>query len=170
MRLRILSFCWAITLLCARLGAAPAESVYAPLALYAGTWTITKSAAPAGTMPDTLKNICARVGSFYACQQTVNNQPGNMMIFIPTNNPGHYYTQNVTLEGRATSRGDLEINGDRWVYSSTWDAGGHTVHYRTTNVFSGRNHIHFEQSESTNGKDWTTTASGDEQRVAGTSH
>ena len=147
--------------------AAPVDSVYTPLRLYAGNWTVTKNAAPPGSKPDLLRNQCAQVGQFFACQQTVNNQPGAMIIFIPISKTGHYYTQNITLEGRATSRGDLEIAGDRWTYSSTWDGGGTTIYYRNTNVVSGKNRFHFEQSESKNGRDWTVKASGDEQRVSG---
>ncbi len=147
----------------------PADSVYSPLRLYSGSWTVTRNPALPGTKPDSLKNQCASVGQFFACQQIVNSQPGAMIIFIPTSKSGHYYTQNITLQGQATSRGDLDIAGDRWTYSSTWDAGGSTTYYRNINVFSGKNHIHFEQSESKNGRDWTVKMSGDEQRNSGAS-
>jgi len=143
----------------------PTDAVYVPLRLYAGSWTVVKNGSPPGTKPDLLKNQCALVGQFFACQQTVNNEPGGMIVFIPKGKTGHYYTQNITLEGRASSRGDLDIAGDRWTYSSTWDAGGVTTYYRTINIFSGKNRIHFEQSESKNGRDWTVKMSGDEQRL-----
>ena len=108
------------------------------------------------------------VGKYFACQQTVNGQTGALLIFIPkANNTGHYYTQNVNLQGRASGVGDLEISGDRWVYSSRWDqGGGKSTYYRTTNVFSGKNRIHYEQAESSNGRDWKVTNSGDEVRVS----
>ncbi len=149
------------------LGAAAPESVYAPLRLYAGTWHVTRKDQPAGAKPDELKNDCALVGNFYVCQQTVNGTPESLIIFVPATQPGHYYNQSVRQDGRATGRGDLEISGERWVYSSTWDAGGKTIHYHTINVFTGKNHIHFEQQESSNEKDWKTTNSGDEERVSG---
>ncbi len=145
---------------------AAAPDPYAPLALYSGTWQITHAGAAAGTKPDTMTNRCARVGNFYTCDQSVNGGPGALLVFIPVpNKPGHYYTQNIRPEGRATSRGDLEINGNQWIFRSTWDQGGHTTYYKTTNVFVNRGHIHFEQAESGNNRDWTVKASGEEVRA-----
>ena len=157
------------TLTCSLAHAAPvADPVYGPLWLYQGTWHITGKTA--GAKPDELKNQCALVGKYFVCQQTVNGQTGALLMFIPkANDAGHYYTQNVNLQGRASGVGDLEITGDRWIYSSRWDqGGGQSTYYRTTNVFSGKNHIHYEQAESSNGRDWNLTNSGDEVRVSTT--
>ena len=56
-----------------------------------------------------LTNQCALVGRYFTCEQTVNGAAGNLLIFIPApDKPGHYYTQNVTPEGRGTSRGILK--------------------------------------------------------------
>jgi hypothetical protein len=144
-----------------------AADAYTPLSLYSGSWQVTHKDQP----PEKLTNQCARIGRFFACEQTVNGVPGNLLIFIPVpDKPGHYYTQNVRPEGRASSRGDLEIQGDRWVFSSTWDQGGSTVYYRTTNVFSGRNKIQYEQAESKDNQNWVVKNSGTEMRVAGSAH
>lgn len=146
--------------------AAPAaDSVYAPLWLYQGTWQVTRQGTAQGK-PDTLKNQCALVGRYFACQQTVNGTPGALLVFIPTSQPGHYYTQNIMPEGRATGRADLEISGNRWIFSNTWDQGGRTTYYRTTNIFTGKTHIHFEQAESSNNRDWTVKSSGEETRTS----
>ena len=99
------------------------------------------------------------------CQQTVNGTPEELLIFVPAKAAGQYYTQSVKPEGRAGGRGGLEISGDHWTYSSTWDQGGKTTYYRTINVFTGKNQIHYEQQESDNNKDWKTTGSGDEVRL-----
>ena len=139
-----------------------ASDPYTPLRLYDGTWKVARKDLP---KPDELINQCSLIGKYFACQQTVNGSVGNLMIFIPAAQPGHYVTQGVNLQGRALGRGDLEIDGDRWVYSSMWDEGGKTTYYRTVNIFSGRNHIHFDQQESTNRKDWVTKNSGDETKV-----
>jgi hypothetical protein len=148
-------------------GAAAAPKVadvYAPLWLYSGSWKVTHK----DQATEKLTNQCALVGRYFTCEQTVNGVGGNLLIFIPApNKPGHYYTQNVTPEGRGTSRGDLEIQGDHWVYTSTWDQGGSTVYYRTTNVFTGKTKIQFEQAESTDNKKWTVKNSGEEVRVSG---
>jgi hypothetical protein len=144
---------------------ARAADPYTPLWLYNGTWQITKKEGS----PDKLINHCVLVGQFFACEQTVNGTPGPLLIFVPlANKPGHYYTQSVYPEGRAGGRGSLEIEGDKWVYTSTWDQGGSTIYYRTTNTLTGRNKIHFEQAESSDNKNFTVKNSGDEVRIAGT--
>jgi hypothetical protein len=143
-------------------GALFAADPYTPLWLYNGSWQVTHKDQP----PEKLTNRCALVGHFFACEQTVNGVPGNLLIFIPVpDKPGHYYTQNVRPEGRATARGELEIQGDRWIFGSTWDQGGSTVYYRTTNIFSGRNKIQYEQAESSDNKNWTVKNNGEEIRI-----
>jgi hypothetical protein len=142
--------------------ASPAEpDAYAPLWLYKGSWQISRPNQP----QEKLVNLCSLVGRYFVCEQTTDGTPGALLIFIPAGKPGKYYTQNVRPEGRASGRGDLDIAGDRWVYSSTWDAGGKTIYYRTTNVFTGKNRIHFEQAESTDNKEWVVKATGDEVRL-----
>ncbi|MBV8552906.1 MAG: hypothetical protein JOY54_16550 [Acidobacteriaceae bacterium] len=142
--------------------ASSSDAAYAPLWLYNGAWQVTRKDAP---KPDQLVNQCALIGKYFTCQQTVNGTPSALLIFLPANTAGHYYTQTVKPDGRAAGRADLEISGDKWVYSSTWDAGGRTVYYRTTNIFTGKNRIHFEQAESGNNRDWTVKMTGDEVRV-----
>jgi hypothetical protein len=144
-------------------GADTAVNAYTPLWLYNGTWQVTRKDS---SKPDELVNQCALVGIYFACQQTVNGTPSELLIFLPAKTPGKYFTQSVNPEGRAGGRGDLEIAGNKWVFSSTWDAGGRTVYYRTTNVFTGKDHIHFEQAESGNNRDWTVKMTGDEARIS----
>lgn len=144
------------------LHAAPApQGVYAPLWLYNGSWQVTRNKSAS---PEQLVNQCTVIGTYFACQQTVNGSPSELLIFVPAKAAGKYFTQSVNPDGRAGGRGELDISGDKWVFSSTWDAGGRTVYYRTTNTFSGKDHIHFEQSESGNNRDWTVKATGDEVR------
>jgi hypothetical protein len=146
--------------------AGAASNPYTPLWLYNGAWRVTRAGVAPGTKPDELVNQCALVGKYFTCQQTVNGEPGALLIFVPANEPGHYYTQNVGLDARATRRGDLEIERNRWTYSSTWNQGGTTTYYKTVNTFTGGDRIHFEQLESKNNKDWKATGSGDEVRIA----
>ncbi len=161
MHVAIVAFVFALA---GQISSAPntSDTTYAALWLYNGSWQVTRN----GAKPDELKNECALVGRYFTCQQTVNGTPGELLIFVPTNKPGHYYTQTVMPEGRAGGRGDLEIAGDHWTYTSTWDEGGKTTYYRTTNVFTGKTRIHFEQAESSNNKDWKVTGSGDEVHVS----
>lgn len=145
-----------------------ASNPYTPLWLYNGSWQITRKDLAPGAKPDELTNQCALVGKYFACQQTVNGTPGALLIFIPTGEQGHYYTQNVRPDGLASRRGDLQIEGDVWTYRTAWDqGGGTTTYYKTVNTFTGKDRIHFEQLESKNNKDWKTANSGDEARIAG---
>jgi hypothetical protein len=143
--------------------ATPGNSAFAPLWLYQGAWHVTRADSPKS---DQLLNQCAEIGRYFACQQTVNGSPGNLLVVVPTDQLGKYHTQVIEPGGRATGLSDLSIEGDHWSFYSRWNQGDKTTYYRTVNTFSGKNRIHFEQSESPDGKNWTTKNSGDEVRAA----
>lgn len=70
-------------------------------------------------------------------------------------------------ERKATGPGtwcDLEIVGDRWVYSNEETDKGKKTYWQIINVFSGSDRIHFEVQRSDDGKKWETTMSGNEVR------
>ncbi len=154
---------WCFLLSIAAHGAtADAGDPYRPLMLYDGTWLVT---ARHSTHRDTLRDHCERTGKFYSCEQTVNGKTMALIVFVPAAAKDHYYTQTILPNGRAIGRGQLTIVGARWVYSSQDIDGPKTIDYRTINVFSGKNRIHFESQESTDGRSWKTTQSGDERRA-----
>jgi hypothetical protein len=150
-----------LTVLCF---AASSDSALAPLHAYDGAWRVMRT-SPAAQKPDELVNQCSTIGKYFACQQTVNGAVSALLIFVPAETPNHFYTQSVNPQGRALGKGDLEISGDKWVFTSTWDQGGKSIYYQTINTFIGHDRIHFEQKESTNRRDWTTTSTGDDTRV-----
>jgi len=137
------------------------DTAYQPLWLYDGAWKVTIGV----NAPDALVNQCSITGRFFACQQTVNGKPGPLIVFVPAGTPGDYYSQAVTQEGWANGRGELHIEGSKWTYSSKTEQDGKTTYHRTTNVFTGKDRIHFEALESVDGKDWKVTMSGDEVRT-----
>jgi hypothetical protein len=140
-----------------------AQDPLASLMAFSGTWQVTRKDA---AKPDLMVNQCTKTGHYFTCDQSVNGGPSALLVFIPrTDKPGEYYTQNIRPEGRATSRGDLEIKGDTWTFLSNWDNSGRTVYYRTVDTFVSKTRIHYEQAESSNGKDWTVTNSGEEIRT-----
>ena len=120
-----------------------ATQAVAPLRVYAGNWKVARQGSPAGAKPDDLKNDCTLIGRYFACQQTVNGTVGGLLVMIPSGEPGRYFTQNIVPTGRATGLGELRIDGNKWVFFSTWNQGAKTIRYRTTNTFNGRDRIHF---------------------------
>jgi len=138
------------------------ESAYAPLWLYQGTW---QSRTTGREKIDRIANQCKIVGTYFACQQSVNEKLASLIVFVPRETPGAYYVQGVLPDGRAAGRAELNIDGDHWTYQSSDQEGGKTTFYRTTNLFTGKNRIHFEQSESPDGQHWMITGSGDESRL-----
>jgi hypothetical protein len=168
--MRVFSRSLFATLSFALLGSAatpPASSKadFAPLLAYQGTWHVMRKDAK-DPKPDILINHCSLLGQFFACAQNVNAQPGALVVFLHKGAPGHFLVQNIMPDGRATGLTDLTVNGDTWTYMDRRDENGQTTFYRTLNVFSGRNKIHFESSHSKNGKDYSVDLSGDESRVS----
>lgn len=155
-----------LLLLCSLALSAATDGAYAPLWAYQGVWEVT--GAGQGQKPYELSIQCSLIGTYFACQQTVGGKTGGLLVIIPTGQPGRYYTQTIMPEGRATGRDDLEISGTQWIFRSRRQEGGKITQYRTINNFVGKDRIHFEQAQSTDGKQWTVTNSGDERRLAKT--
>jgi hypothetical protein len=137
------------------------DPVYDPLHLYEGTWVMTPARGGAAV---TITNDCGRIGRFYGCQQTVNGKTGGVILFIPRDTVGRYFTQAVAPDGRAMGRGELTIAGPHWEYLGHDGEGDSVEYFRTTNDFTGRDRIHFELATSHDGANWTVTQSGDEVR------
>ena len=147
-----------------------ASDPYAPLRLYDGKWDPVPASAgkPADAMH--IENHCAKVGEFFACNQIVNGKNEALVVFLPSHpleNGGYAYrNQALGVEGGGQGDwGNLEIVGDRWVYSSEETGNGKKIYHRTINVFSGSDKIHFEVQRSDDGVNWTTRMSGDEARA-----
>lgn len=143
----------------------PGGPTYAPLWLYEGSWRLVSKPSTGEVKTNSVDNACHLFGNYFACQQTVSGKMGALVVYVPTGKSGHYFTQAITPEGRASGRGELEISGDHWIYSSSYEESGKTIYHRTKNDFSGKDKIHFEQAESLDGEHWTIKASGEEKRV-----
>jgi hypothetical protein len=139
-----------------------ADSPFEPLWNYQGTWQFTMNVPGAAPVSNKIQNDCADIGQFFICQQTVDGKVTALLTFTPGESKGRYYTQPILPDGHAAGRGELEIQGDRWTYPSQEEENGKMKYYRITNVFSGKDRIHFERSESLDGKTWKALASGDE--------
>ena len=146
-------------------GASRESAAMQPLQVYQGTWQVTRSDDAANAKPERLKNQCVTLGIYFACEQRVNDKPAALLVFLPTDQPGHYHTQSILPEGRATGLDDLQISGNRWTFTSRRNQGGHVTYFRNTNVFTDANHIHFENAQSPNGHEWTVQESGEEVRL-----
>ena len=142
------------------------DDVFEPLRLYSGIWLVRPANRSSAESPDRLQDLCLQVGSYFTCQQTKNGKLGALLIFVAAGEPDHYHTQAVLPEGQATGRGDLKIEGNRWIYSSKEQTDGKTVYYRTINQFTGKDRIHYEQAQSFDGEHWSISSSGDEVRTA----
>jgi hypothetical protein len=149
--------------------ASAAHDPYAPLRLYDGKWDVVPASADKATGTVHIENHCAKVGDFFACNQFVGGKNMALVVFLPTHpieNGYAYHNQALGVEGGGSgSWGNLEIAGDRWVYSNDETDNGKKTYHRTINVFSGSNKIHFEVQRSDDGSKWDTTLSGDEARV-----
>jgi hypothetical protein len=147
-------------------GVYAADSSFDSLWLYQGSFDVTMNIPGSKPVSNKIQNDCADFGQYFVCQQTVDGKVVALLIFTPGETKGHYYTNPMFPNGRVAGRGDLELDGDRWTYPSKEEENGVTKYYKITNVFSGKDRIHFERSESADGKTWTTLATGDEVRTS----
>ena len=146
----------------------PAEDAYAPLWLYNGSWGLETAGGNEHSKTQ-ISNHCEKTGLFFVCEQVIGGKSEDLVVFVPTGASGitqSYRTMGLSAGGETPGDwGKLEISGDRWVYSSEETDKGSKVYWRTINLFSGRDKIHFEIQRSVDGKTWETRRSGDEHRT-----
>jgi hypothetical protein len=145
--------------------ATPPPHWAAPLTIYAGTWSVRPEHSE---RPQIQTDSCQLSGTrFYECEHLVNGETIALLIFVPGDDPDHYYTQSVLPSGTALGRGDLYINGDTWVFTSKTQRESGAINYqRTTRVYSGRDKdtIRYQMERSDDGLHWVTASSGVEKR------
>ena len=144
-----------------------ADDPYAPLRLYDGNWQFEMTDGKDVSHMH-ISNHCEKTGLFFVCEQVIDGKPSNLVVFLPAGTSAgtqNYRTQGLSTDARRPRDwGNLEISGNRWVYSSEETDGGSKVYWRIINIFSGPDKIHFEVQHSTDSKTWETKQSGEERR------
>ncbi len=145
--------------------ATPPANWMTPLRLYEGTWVVKGEHSDRS---QTYTDTCQTSGSrFYECEHVVDGETISLQVFVPGDEPGHYYTQSVLPSGTALGRGDLAITGDTWVFNMrTVKESGAVEYQRFTRVYSGRDKdtIHYVLERSDDGLHWATANTGTEKR------
>jgi hypothetical protein len=149
----------------AGLGQSAGESIFGPLTVYDGAWTVTID----GGKPDSLVNRCNAGMAFYTCEQVVNGTPVALLIFTAASKTGKFDVDNVLPNGHASSDTDLIIEGNRWTFLTHGGAGG-KLSFKVENTFRGRDTIQFETfSTEDDGKSWKKVGGGTTVRLKGAS-
>ena len=143
------------------------SAIFAPLKVYEGTWTVVSAHTMAGEgRPDTIVNHCTEGTGFYTCEQVVNGKSLALLVFTATDDPTKFHSQPVLPNGQAVGISDLTIIGDHWTFlGSGTDSSGRQIFYKTVNIFTGRDKIHFELYQSGDNKTWVKNNEGDEVRA-----
>ena len=149
--------------------AQPQSDPFAEVAIYDGNWAVRAthpwSGASTGAV-DRLESRCRRFTLYFACEQTVNGKPQALIVYTAGNAPGGLHTRTIAPNGLAGGRGDLTLEGKRWTYLDKPPAGLKGPWSRVENVIVDRDHIRFEEYESTDeGKTWAQVNAGTEERV-----
>jgi hypothetical protein len=133
-----------------------------PLHWYEGTWQV-KSDQP-GSKPTIETDNCQMSGKrFYECEHIVDGETFALRLYVPGDQPGHYFTQSILPSGTAIGRNDLQIEGNTWVLSNKSESADGAVSYqRITLVFSGKAHdtVHYSVERSDDGLHWQTQSTG----------
>ena len=150
---------------------ATGEDDYTPLRLYDGGWDMEMSGPKEKEVVKMhIQNHCEKTGLFFVCEQMINRKTEDLVVFLPTGSSGNihsYKTEGLSVSGEAPGEwGKLEIQGERWTYSSEETDKGTKVYWRTINQFSGPDKIHFEVQRSNDATNWETKRTGEERRTA----
>ncbi len=151
-------------------GAQPAPDPFAPLAVYNGTWTVQAEHPWSSGAPGTLDHLvsrCQRFTQYFACEQTVNGKTLGLIVYTVSSSPQKLSTRFIDPDGLAGGRGDLSLDGNHWTYLDKPPLKQKGNWSRVENFILDHDHIRFEEYESSDeGKSWTKTNFGTEERTA----
>ena len=140
------------------------------LTVYAGTWTVKAEHPWGGGAPGTVDRLvshCERFSVYFACEQTVNQKAQGLLVYTAGSSPNNLNSRLIAPDGLAGGRGDLTLNGNHWTYLDKPPLNLKGNWSRVENFVVDRDHIRFEEYTSADqGKTWTKTNSGTEERLA----
>lgn len=137
---------------------------------YAGTWKVqgerfATAYSNAGKEDTTLRNECWKTGAYVVCNQYVNGESKVLLIFTYNDQQKMYTAYHVTQDGDPAGSGRLQIIGNIWTFPWQVTAAGSTTYFHVVNVFTGADHIQYQQEFSTDNVHWTTMAKGSETKT-----
>ena len=160
----------------AALASAPlfAQGGLEALGAYAGVWQSkgvshdTAYSKAGNNSAETRCNWSPNHG-FLVCDQTVHPPDGgtqnDLSIYTYNDSDGTYQFTGLSRGSSRVRNLKLTIEGRRWTYSSQFDAGGKTVHFRTVNEFVSPSKVTFRAEYSEDGKTWTLMSEGASERA-----
>ncbi|HTQ56906.1 MAG TPA: hypothetical protein VMI94_20705 [Bryobacteraceae bacterium] len=140
------------------------------IAAYAGTWKIQTEHfktrfSEAGKESSTLRNDCWRSGGFFVCDQFVDGESRDLIVYTYNAKDDTYNSYSVPAEGGRGGSGTLLIRDNVWTFPWERTQDGKTYHFRVVNVFLAPGTIEYRQEFSEDQVHWTITGKGLEHRV-----
>jgi hypothetical protein len=137
---------------------------------YAGTWKVqgerfATAHSDAGKEDTTLRNDCWKSGAYVACNQYVNGDSKIMLVFIYNDKEKMYTSYQVPQTGEPAGSGRLQIIGNIWTFPWQITQNGSTTYFHVVNVFTGTDHIDYQQEFSQDNVHWTAMAKGSETKI-----
>lgn len=103
-------------------------------------------------------------GTYVVCEQLVKIAGGDhrqLTIYSYNARDNNYSYTTLSDRGARPTSGRLEIKGNIWTYSSSFEAGGKVIHIRTTNEFTDpRTEVFKAESSDDGGATWRTSVQG----------
>ena len=137
---------------------------------YTGTWKIQTEHfatrfSKAGTESSTLKNDCWSSAGYFACDQFVNGESKDLIIFTRDPKEDIYHSYSVPADGGEAQSGKLLIKGNVWTFPWEDKQDGKTIYFHVVNVFTAPGAIEYRQEFSEDQVHWTVMAKGLERKT-----
>src|SRR5215510_12225564 len=162
--------CLFVAMISSSLGTSQADDATRKLGAFVGKWqtegTLTGSD---NKISSTLECRWSPQGIFLVCDQLVNLAGSNHRQFTAYsyNSKDNIYSY-VTIPdpGGRPNSGKVEIKGNVWTYSSSFENASKTIQIRTTNEFTDpRTEVFKTQSSDDGGNTWKTVLEGTAHKV-----
>ena len=138
---------------------------------YQGTWKIETEHfdtrfSKAAKESSTLRNDCWRSAGYFVCDQFVNGESKDLIVFTYDAKNDIYNSYSVPAEGGGGGAGKLKIEGNVWTFPWEDTREGKTIYFHVLNTFKAPGVIEYRQEFSEDKVHWTVTARGVEHKAA----
>lgn len=155
--------------LCASAHAAESPAGIQKMLAYQGAWKIETEHfatrfSKAAKESSTLRNDCWRSAGYFVCDQFVNGESKDLIVFTYDARDDTYNSYSVPAAGGGGGSGKLTIKGNVWTFPWEDKQDGKTVYFRVVNTFTAPGTIEYRQEFSEDNVHWTVTAKGFEHK------